>query len=262
MENSTKVVILCGGEGTRMREETEYVPKPMVKIGGMPILWHIMKIYSAQGYSNFVICLGYKGDMIKQFFLNHELMQNDVTINLGDRGLDVVHKGSGSEDWAITFADTGLKAQTGARIKRIEKYIDGDHFLATYGDGVSDINLAKELEFHKMMGVTATLAGVSPYSKFGIVKSNSQGLVEKFVEKPMLYDYVNGGYYIFNRNIFDFLQADESCILETRPFNALVEKRQMAMYRHDGFWHCMDTYKDYLELNGIWDSGARPWKIQ
>ncbi|VVB99709.1 Bifunctional protein GlmU [uncultured archaeon] len=256
-----KVVILCGGEGTRLREETEYKPKPMVSVGGMPILWHIMKAYAHYGFKDFVLCLGYKGDAIKQFFLSQELMGNDITISMNDRTRDVIHKKREGEDWNITFAETGLKSNTGARIARIEKYIEGEEFLATYGDGLTDSNIASEIEFHRKSGATATLTGVHPYSKFGLVQARADGLVEKFVEKPQLYDYVNGGYYVFGRGIFDYLEKDESCVLEGKPFERLAADGKMRMYRHDGFWHSMDTYKDYLELNRMWDEGKRPWKI-
>jgi glucose-1-phosphate cytidylyltransferase len=256
-----KVVILCGGEGTRLREETEYKPKPMVTVGGMPILWHIMKYYSHYGFNEFVLCLGYKGEMIKEFFLNHELMHNDVTINFRDRRHDTIHKTGEAENWTITFADTGLKTMAGARIKKIEKYIKTDSFLVTYGDGLSNHDLNAEIAFHRKMGKIATLAGVHPHSKFGMVKAEDDGTIAKFVEKPVLYDYVNGGFYVFQKGIMDYLSADDSCVLETKPFERLVEKKQMAMFKHDGFWHSMDTYKDFLDLNAMWDSGVRPWKI-
>ncbi len=256
-----KVVILCGGEGTRLREETEYKPKPMVMVGGMPILWHVMKYYSHFGFNDFVLCLGYKGGAIKDFFLSHELMHNDVTIKFNDRRRDIVHKADDAEDWTITFADTGLKAMTGARLKKAEKYIDTDIFLVTYGDGLSNHDLDAEIAFHRKMGKAATLTGVHPYSKFGMVTADKDGIVEKFVEKPVLYDYVNGGYYVFQKDAMDCLSADDSCVLETKPLEKLVEKKQLAMFRHDGFWHSMDTYKDYLDLNKMWDSGIRPWKI-
>lgn len=256
-----KVVILCGGEGTRLREETEYKPKPMVTVGGMPILWHIMKYYSHFGFNEFVLCLGYRGDMIKQFFLMHELMSNDVTIQLGRREMDVVHKNKNLDDWTITFAETGIKAQTGTRIKRAEKYIGSDWFLSTYGDGLSDTNLHEEIEFHKRHGLTGTIAAVHPHSKFGLIEAEASGIINRFTEKPVLYDYVNGGFHVFQKEIFDFMSSDDNCILEVDVFSKLVEKRKLAMFKHDGFWHAMDTYKDYLELNGMWDEGVRPWKI-
>ncbi|MCX8179709.1 MAG: sugar phosphate nucleotidyltransferase, partial [Candidatus Aenigmarchaeota archaeon] len=183
-----KVVILCGGEGTRLREETEYKPKPMVTVGGLPILWHIMKIYSHYGFNDFILCLGYKGEMIKQFFLNHELMHNDITIKLGQRGREIIHKEDNFEDWSITFADTGLRSMTGSRIKKIEKYIDEDNFFVTYGDGLSNHNINDELAFHLKMNKIATLTAVHPHSKFGLIKPGKDNLVAEFIEKPVLYD--------------------------------------------------------------------------
>ena len=256
-----KVVILCGGEGTRLREETEYKPKPMITVGGLPIIWHIMKTYSHYGFNEFVLCLGYKGEMIKQFFLTHELMHNDVTMKIGDRKNDVIHKGAALEDWTITFADTGLKSMTGSRIKRVEKYIDSEDFLVTYGDGLTNASIADILAFHKKMDSVATLTGVHPQSKFGMIKPGNDGFVESFIEKPVLDDFVNGGYYAFKKDIFDYLDIDESCVLETKSFETLVKKKQLAMYRHEGFWYGMDTYKDYLELNKMWDDDKRPWKV-
>ncbi|MCX6770019.1 MAG: sugar phosphate nucleotidyltransferase [Candidatus Micrarchaeota archaeon] len=256
-----KVVILCGGEGTRLREETEYKPKPMVTIGGLPILWYIMKTYSHYGYNEFVLCLGYKGDSIKQFFMTHEMMHNDVTIKTSDRARDVIHKTKDFEDWTITFADTGLKSNTGSRIKRIEKYIGTDDFFLTYGDGLIDSNIEDELKFHRKMKTIGTLTAVHPHSKLGLIKPGTDGLVETFVEKPVLYDYVNGGFYVFKKDVFDYLDIDENCALETKPMERLVKEKQLAMYKHEGFWHAMDTYKDYLELNGMWDEGKRPWKV-
>lgn len=259
LSDSTKVVILCGGKGTRLREETEVRPKPMVTIGGMPILWHIMKIYSHYGFRDFILCLGYKGDVIRQFFLSHELMHNDFTLNLRN-GNNVTHHPD-MEDWTITFADTMLETQTGARIKKIEKYVGEDVFLATYGDAVADVNIKNLLDFHRKQNSTATLTAVHPHSKWGLVQSGANGLVGEFVEKPFLYDYVNGGFFAFKKDFFDCLDDSDTCIMEAQPFTKLVEKNQFSMFKHEGFWHSMDTYKDYLDLNKIWDSGKIPWKI-
>jgi len=256
-----KVVILCGGEGTRLREETEFKPKPMVTIGGMPILWHIMKTYSHCGFNEFVLCLGYKSEIIKQFFLAHELVHNDFTINLRKRNADIVHRRGDEEDWTITFAETGLKAMTGARVKRIEKYIDGDNFMLTYGDGLSDINIRKLLEFHKMQNTVGTMLGVHPHSKWGLVKCGENNRVEKFIEKPVLYDYVNGGFYCFKKEFFDHLSDDDECVMESEPFEGLVAKRQFSVLKHEGFWHGMDTYKDSLDLNKMCDGKSPPWKV-
>lgn len=256
-----KVVILCGGEGTRLREETEFKPKPMVTIGGIPILWHIMKIYSHYGYNDFVLCLGYKGDAIKQFFLTHELMHNDFTIHLGNRKNDIVHRKGDEENWRITFADTGLKAMTGTRVKRIEKYIDGDEFMLTYGDGVSDVNISEILRYHRKKGTVGTLTAVHPHTKFGLVRGSADGLVSDFVEKPVLYDYVNGGFYCFKKEFFDVLSNEDNCVMETDALTKLVPKKQLSLYKHEGFWHAMDTYKDYLDLNRMWDERKTPWKV-
>ncbi|HLD60200.1 MAG TPA: sugar phosphate nucleotidyltransferase [Candidatus Bilamarchaeaceae archaeon] len=255
------VVILCGGEGTRLKEETEYKPKPMVSIGGLPILWHIMKTYSHYGFDNFILCLGYKGYSIKNFFLSHQMMHNDFTIMLKDHSNNLKYHGKEEEDWTVTFAETGLKAQTGARIKRIEKYVDSDNFLATYGDGLSDVNLDSLYTFHKKQNTIATLTAVHPSSKFGMVKPGKNGLIQEFVEKPVLEDYVGGGFFSFKKDIFDYLDDDDNCILERKPFTELVTNKQFSFFEHNGFWHAMDTYKDYLELNQMWDSGKKPWKV-
>jgi len=257
-----KVVILCGGQGTRLREETEYRPKPMVPIGGMPILWHIMKIYAHHGFKDFVLCLGYRGDMIKQYFLNQELMAKDFTISLRG-GNKTVHDGDDEvEDWNITLAETGANAMTGARVKRVEKYVDGDEFMLTYGDGLADVDLKALLEQHRKSKAIGTLSGVNPQSKFGMVKADADGVVTEFVEKPILHnDYVNGGFYVFRKELFDRLEKDDSCVLETKPLSSLASERKLSMYKHKGFFHCMDTYKDYLDLNKMWDSGNVPWKV-
>ena len=245
-----------------MREETEFKPKPMVLIGGIPVLWHIMKIYSHCGIKDFVLCLGYRGDMIKQYFLNQELMGRDFTISLKG-GKKVIHDGTAdSEDWNITLADTGANAMTGARVKRIEKYIDGDDFLLTYGDGLADVDINRVIDFHKKTGAIGTLTGVNPQSRFGMVKTDENGIVTEFVEKPVMFnDYVNGGFYAFKKEFFDNLGNDDSCVLETEPLANLAQKRQLSMFKHAGFFHAMDTYKDYLDLNKMWDSGKVPWKV-
>lgn len=256
-----KVVILCGGLGTRLREETEYRPKPMVPIGGMPIVWHIMKTYSHYGFNDFVLCLGYRGDMIKRYFLNHELMSQDFTVSLKG-GKRTVHDGEAREDWEVTLAETGANAMTGTRVKRIEKYIDGDEFLLTYGDGLANVDIKALIDHHKKSGVLGTLTGVNPKSKFGMVKTDEDGIVTEFVEKPVLYnDYVNGGFYVFKKEVFDKLEDDDSCVLEKTPLASMASNKELAMYKHKGFFHCMDTYKDYLDLNSIWDSGNIPWKV-
>jgi len=185
-------------------------------------------------------------------------LANDFSFNLKS-GVRKTH-GSGSEDWNITFADTGLEAQTGARIKRAEKYIDSDMFLATYGDGLSDVNIAELVKFHRKQNTVGTMTAVHPHSKYGLIKEGKDSLIDDFVEKPVLYEYINGGFFAFKKEMLDYLSHDEQCVLEAAPLTKLVSEKQLSMHRHEGFWHCMDTYKDYLELNKIWDSGVIPWK--
>ncbi len=258
-DKNYKVVILCGGMGTRLKEETEFRPKPLVEIGGRPILWHIMKIYAYYGYKDFVLCLGYKGNMIKEYFMNYECMNNDFTINLGHKR-DITFHGSHNEvDWNITLADTGLETNTGGRIKRIEKYIKEPLFLATYGDGVADIDLDALLDYHLEKGKIATITGLHPLSKYGVFEVDGDGLVGSFKEKPRLDDWVSGGFFVFDRRIFDYL--DENSILEKEPMERLAREGKMAVYHHKGFWQSMDTFKDAMALNRIWNRGGVPWRI-
>lgn len=254
------VAILCGGQGTRLREETEYKPKPMVSVGGQPILLHIMKIYAKFGFKRFILCLGYKGDHIKEYFVHRELMANDLTINLGDRKKDIVHRMGSPEDWEITFAETGLYAGTGARVKKIRKYVDTDNFMLTYGDGVADINIDKLVDFHMAQKTVATLTGVKPPSRFGLLEIDGNRITN-FREKPLINEYVNGGFYVFKKAVFDRLTDDDSCTLEREPLGTLAQDGQLSVYKHDGFWHMMDTYKDSLDLNKMWDDNNAKWKV-
>ncbi|MFQ5405845.1 MAG: glucose-1-phosphate cytidylyltransferase [Candidatus Micrarchaeia archaeon] len=257
-----KVVILCGGQGTRLREETEFKPKPMVTIGSMPILYHIMKRYASYGFDEFVLCLGYKGEQIKDYFLNYQFMNNDFTMNLNQRKNEIVHKNARADNWSITFADTGLNACTGARVKKIEKYLDGsEDFFVTYGDGLSDVNIDALLKFHKKQGTIATLTAAHPHSRWGRIRENEEGKIVEFVEKPVLFDYINGGFFVFKQALFDYLSEEDGCVLESEPFEKLVSAGQFSCYKHDGFWHAMDTFKDALELNRIWNSGNVPWQV-
>lgn len=251
------VVILCGGKGTRLREETEYRPKPLVEVGEKPILWHIMKEYSHYGCRQFILCLGYRGQMFKEYFLNYDFMNNDFRLNVRTKRTSVVDGRTPPEDWNIVFADTGLETPTGARIKKVEKYIKGDVFFATYGDGVSDVNLAALFEFHRQHGKIATVTGFHPRSRYGQMQTGRDGKVLAFREKPRLRDYVNGGFFVFDRRIFSFLSDDT--MLEEEPFERLVEAKEMVLYQHDGFWFSVDTYKDYLEINAMNDRGYTPW---
>lgn len=256
-----KVVILCGGQGTRLREETEFRPKPMVEIGARPILWHIMKAYAYYGFTDFVLCTGYKGEMIKEYFLNYEAMNNDFTIRLG-RGNRIDFHGNHSEKgWSVTIADTGEDAMTGARVKRVEKYIDDKELMLTYGDGLANINMKKLLSFHRSSGKIGTITGVHPVSRFGEITSKN-GQVKKFSEKPQSSQiYISGGFFVFKRSIFKYLSEEDNCILEKEPLERLTKENELAMHSHSGFWHCMDTYRDYLFLKNLWQKNNAPWKI-
>jgi glucose-1-phosphate cytidylyltransferase len=256
-----QVVILCGGMGTRLREETEFRPKPLVEIGGKPILWHIMKIYSTYGFNDFVLCLGYKGHMIKEYFINYRLMNSDFTLCLREPQKPCFHGHNGShEDWRITFINTGSEAMTGARIKRVERYITGEHFLLTYGDGVANIDLGKLWEFHQEHRKIGTVTGVRPVSRYGEL-SVTGSLVTKFDEKPPFQDgMVSGGFFVFSREFFRYLQDDDSCVLEREPLARLAREGQLACYAHADFWHAMDTYRDFTILNDLWKRSA-PWRV-
>ena len=254
-----QVVILCGGRGTRMEHETEFRPKPMVTIGGKPILWHIMKIYATYGHKDFILCLGYKSEVIKRYFLDYEAMNRDFTIILGCEHKIEFHDEHDEENFRVTLADTGLETNTGGRIKRIEKYITGDTFFATYGDGVADIDLDALLRYHQAHGKIATVTGVHPFSRFGVVEANDDGLVTQFREKPQVGGFVSGGFFVFNRRVFDYL--DENSVLETEPLERLAADGELALYRHEGFWQCMDTPTDLRVLNELWLSGRAPWRV-
>jgi len=256
-----KVVILCGGLGTRLREETEFRPKPMVEIGGKPILWHTMKIYTHYGYKDFILCLGYKGEIIKEYFYNYELINNDFTIELGDDRDIEIHSDHGEKGWRITLADTGDKALKGARLKRVEKYIDGDQFMMTYGDGVANIDIHSLLAFHHTHGKLATVTGINPTSRFGELKIKG-GQVESFSEKPRTTSgLINGGFFVFNKGIFDYLSADDNCDLETGSLEEIARKGQLMVYKHTGFWACMDTLRDMDYLNKLWNENKAFWKV-
>jgi len=253
------VVILCGGMGTRMKEETEFRPKPLVEIGDKPIVWHIMSGYAHYGYDNFILCLGYRGEMIKEYFLNYETMSNDFTINLGSKKEVIYHNSHAEENWDVTLANTGLLTNTGGRIKRIASYIKSDYFFVTYGDGVADVNLEELLKSHRESGKIATLTGLHPFSRYGVFELDQAGEVAGFKEKPRMADWVSGGFFVFNREFFDYL--DDDCVLEKEPLENLVRDGQLNVYQHQGFWHCMDTYKDAKVLNEMWNNKQAPWKV-
>ena len=256
-----KVVILCGGQGTRLREETEFRPKPLVDIGGRPILLHIMKLYAHYGFSEFVLCLGYRGNMIKEHFLNYEAMNSDFTVTLGDKPA-IRHHGSHEEDgFAVTLADTGIDSMTGKRLKVIEKYIDEDTFMVTYGDGLSDVNVDQLLKFHKKHGRLATVTTVKPISRFGVLELDGTNAVTGFNEKPELDGWINVGFFVFQREIFKYLSDDPGCVLEQDPLRRLAHDGQLVAFKHPGFFFAMDTYREYKFLNDLWDRGKAPWKV-
>ena len=256
-----RVIILCGGVGTRLREETEYRPKPMVNVGPRPILWHIMKIYAHYGHTEFVLPLGYKGNMIRDYFSHYELMNSDVTIELGKPDAYMVHQGHDESGWKITLADTGENALKGARVKRVQKYIGNEPFMLTYGDGVADVDLEKLLTFHRSHGKLATVTGVNALARFGELQVQDD-TVTSFREKPQVMDspLISGGYFVFENRVFDYLSEDESCDLEYGTLERLAEEGQLMVYRHDGFWFCMDTLRDVEALNKMWQEGQAPWK--
>ena len=256
-----KVVILAGGLGTRLMEETEARPKPMVEIGGKPILWHIMKMYEAYDFRDFIVCLGYKSQFIKEYFLNYYLYNSDITVNLSENKVDV-HL-SKSESLNITLVDTGLITNTAGRIKRVEKYIDGDTFMLTYGDGVADIDLRLLLEFHYSHGKLATLTSVQIPGRFGNLITNDSGLVTSFVEKPVGDGvWINAGFFVLNKGVFDYLGDDmDSIQWEKGPLIEISGEGQLVAYKHCGFWKCMDALRDRMELEELWETGNAKWKI-
>jgi glucose-1-phosphate cytidylyltransferase len=257
-----KVVILCGGRGVRFHEATELRPKPLIEIGSKPILWHIMKIYAHHGYQDFVLCLGYKGDMIKSYFLNYELMNCDFTLQFGDQNKTEVHNQCQELGWRVTMAETGLNALTGARIKRIERYIDSDLFMLTYGDAVADLNIEHLVEFHRAHNKIGTITAVRPLSRFGEIQVGRGNIVKEFREKaPMQGDYINGGFFVFDRRLFNYVTDDDNCTFEREPLERLAKDGQLAAYPHDGYWQCMDTYRDWQLLNQDWESGSPSWKV-
>jgi glucose-1-phosphate cytidylyltransferase len=261
MIENLKVVILCGGIGTRLREETEFRPKPMVNIGSHPILWHIMKYYSQFACKDFILALGYKGEMIKNYFCNYELMNNDITIELGHPEKTCIHYAHTEAGWKITLADTGEKSLKGARLKKVERYISGDTFMMTYGDGIADVDINGLLAFHQAHGKMATITGINPASRFGELKIDGDR-VETFCEKPESGDgFINGGFFVFNRKIFNYLNMDDSCDLEIGPLEQIAKEGQLMVYKHRGFWACMDTLRDMEYLNKIWNEGKAKWKV-
>ncbi|HAH30706.1 MAG TPA: glucose-1-phosphate cytidylyltransferase [Elusimicrobia bacterium] len=254
-----KVVILAGGLGTRLSEETDLKPKPMVEIGQHPILWHIMKLYSSYGFNDFVLCLGYKGYLLKEYFANYFLHQADVTIDLRNNKLKVHHRKA--EPWKVTLVDTGLNTMTGGRIKRIAKYVGNETFMLTYGDGVADVNMKKLVEFHKKHKRKATITAVQPIGRFGAIDIGQAGEAVSFQEKPLGDGaWINGGFFVLEPEVFKYIRDDAS-IWERQPLETLTREKQLSVYRHKGFWKCMDTLRDKQELENFWRSGNAPWKV-
>ena len=255
-----KVVLFCGGQGTRLLEETEYRPKPLVEVGGRPILWHIMKSFAHHGLRDFILCLGYKGNMIKEYFLNYEAMNNDFTIRLGKSHQIAHHNMHTEKDFSVTLASTGLESMTGGRLNQVSQYIDDDIFMVSYGDGVADIDIPSLIEFHKSHGKIATVTTVKPYSRFGILNISDREEVLDFTEKPQIDGWASVGFFVFNRKVFDYLGGDD-CVLEQEPLEKLAQDGQLMAYRHHGFFYAMDTYREYKYLNELWDQNNAPWKV-
>jgi len=254
-----KVIILAGGWGTRLGHLSELIPKPMVFIGGKPILWHIMKIYSYYGYNDFIICLGVKGEIIKDYFYHYDMKNNDFTIDLSNRNIQYYK--NNDENWKVSLIDTGLNTLKGGRIKRVEKYLDTDINLLTYGDGVADINLPKLVEFHKSHGKIITLTGVHPPSRFGELNQKN-GKVLKFQEKPQTsIGLINGGFMVFNKKLVDYLTPDENCDFEHGPLEQLTKEGEVMVYKHEGNWACMDHERDVYYLNELWIENKAFWKV-
>jgi glucose-1-phosphate cytidylyltransferase len=258
-----KVVILCGGQGTRIRDVSDNLPKPMISIGDYPIVWHIMKYYSSFGFKDFILCLGYKSQVIKNFFLNYETFSRDITIEFDKSEKKVnYYNAPDVEGWKITLAETGLNTMTGGRIRKIKKYIpNGESFLLTYGDGLCDLDINDLIQFHNKSKVTMTLTGVRPPARFGELMSNSNGIITEFNEKPQATEgRISGGFFICNYNIFDYIKEMDSVVFEQEPMKDLVNNKELAVYKHDGFWQCMDTYRDWQLLNTLYEKGEAPWK--
>lgn len=253
-----KVVILAGGLGTRLSEETNLRPKPMVEIGGMPIIWHIMKIYSSHGFNDFIICLGYKGYMLKEYFTNYFLHKSDITIDLKTNAVEV--HDTYAEPWKITLVDTGVNSMTGGRIKRIEKHVDGNPFMFTYGDGVGDVDIKKLAEHHKQSKKLCTVTAVQPSGRFGALNLNAQDHVTSFAEKPKGdSSWINGGFFVCQPEVFKYIKGDDTT-WEREPMEKLALEGQMGAYKHEGYWKPMDTLRDKQELEHEWASGNAKWK--
>jgi len=255
-----KVVILAGGLGSRLSEETNLKPKPMVEIGGKPILWHIMKIYSQHGFNDFLICLGYKGYMIKEYFANYFLHQSNVTFDLSANSMEILD--NSTEPWKVTLIDTGANSQTGARIKKVKKYLNGETFFLTYGDGLSNIDITDQLAFHKNHGRAMTVTAIQPDGRYGALEIDEQGEVKSFLEKPKGDGaYINGGFFVCESSIFDYIPDGENADFEVQTIPQIAENNQLSAYKHDGFWKCMDTLRDKRQLENLLATENAKWLI-
>lgn len=254
-----KTVILCGGRGTRLGAHGANLPKALIEIGEKPVIWHLLKIYSHYGFDDFVLCLGYLGSEIKRFFVEQNWLGSDFTLE-NNSNFPVLKNSPELENWRVTFAETGLDTNTGGRLKRIQKYLDGEEtFFVTYGDGLANVNLEKLGEFHRSHGRVATLTAVHPRTNFGIIKLDGDGFVTEFQEKPVMQEWINGGFFVFDRRIFDYL--DDDSILEREPLERLAKEKELVAFPHDGFWKCVDTFKDNLEFNQLWSENKADWKV-
>lgn len=255
-----KAVLLAGGLGTRMREETEFRPKPMVEVGGRPVLWHIMKLLASQGITDFVIAAGYKSEYIKNYFSNYSASNMDFTVTLGDRDSIVYHGSHNEDDWTVSVVDTGPLTMTGGRIARLRDFIGDETFFCTYGDGIASVDIKGLTEFHRQQGLSATMTVTRPFSRFGVVDMDESGVIGTFREKPQMDDWVNIGYFMLEPDVFDLLDGDD-CVFEQRPLHTLAERRRIAAFKHEGFWQPMDTQRELQQLNEIWSRGDAPWKV-
>jgi glucose-1-phosphate cytidylyltransferase len=254
-----KVALLAGGLGTRLREETEFRPKPMVPIGGRPILWHIMKTYAHYSHQDFVVCMGYRGDVIRQYFRDFETMNLDFTIKIGAESVLTTHGALEEAGWSVTVVDTGAETMTGGRLYRVRDHVNNETFMCTYGDGVADVDVRDLVAFHKSHGKIATMTAVKPVSRFGVLDISENDHVEHFREKPQADGWVNAGYFVFEPRVFDYL--DEDCVLEKEPLTNLARDHQLVAYKHGGFWQPMDTYRETMILNEMWTNNTAPWKV-
>jgi glucose-1-phosphate cytidylyltransferase len=257
------VAILCGGKGTRLKEETEFRPKPMVMMGDRPMIWHVMKIYAHYGFRDFMLCLGYKGEMIREYFFNYDLNHSDVLLSLGNKQVTKLDNRHDEEDWRIWMVDTGQETMTGGRLKRLTSYLDqtgSDIFLGTYGDGVCDVDIGRLLDFHYSHGKLATVTAVRPPSRFGEL-AIKDSIVSHFQEKPQTSEgWINGGFFVLNRKVLDLIQGDDT-VFEDEPLKMLAAQQELAVYQHDGFWQCMDTYRELELLTKLYNSGQAKWKV-